>query len=240
MNARDRKKKLSDIRLVADSLRSEPIEAPDLTASILDRVDAQRAFLAPSVRARIPWLRLGVLGGLSVLGLSCMLVLRYAPESVRLVERPAPLTAVVDRVEQAVVQVGSAAPMTALRQTVETVSLAEPVSVLSVVASPVEPVAPAAGVPALAGGGGEPAFVGPVLPLGRAVEIAAVRAAAIQDEPVMAGGPAVLPGTAVLMSARPLLGGRLESSTVSVPRAGWMGGLPGMLGVGTDESLSIK
>ncbi|MBY0261326.1 MAG: hypothetical protein K2Q20_03235, partial [Phycisphaerales bacterium] len=138
MNPKSRRNKLEEIRLMAETLRSEPIDAPDFTASILSRVDAQRAFLAPSVRRKIPWVRLGVLGCVSLVALSGALVLRYAPGSADLVERPAPLTAVVRSVGQ---QAGG--PLENLRQsvrqtveeTVQSVSLAEPTQVLTAVAA---------------------------------------------------------------------------------------------------------
>ena len=60
VNRRQRQERLHDIRQVADSLRDAPIEAPDFTGSILDRVDVERPFLAPSVRRRLPWIRIGL------------------------------------------------------------------------------------------------------------------------------------------------------------------------------------
>jgi hypothetical protein len=95
---------LQAIAHVADTLRANPVEAPDFTSSILDRVDAERPFLAPSVRRKLPWIRigLGVCVAMSVLAVA--LTHRWAPKAVQLVEQPAPISDVVQCVECAAQQ----------------------------------------------------------------------------------------------------------------------------------------
>jgi len=250
MNPKSRRNKLAEIRLVADSLRSEPIDAPDFTASILSRVDAERAFLAPSVRRTIPWVRLGLLGGVSMLALSAALVLRYAPASADLVERPAPLAAVVRTFKQQ-----ADAPLESFRQsvrqtveeTVQSVALAEPSRVLSAAAAAARLPEPAAVVrlspatfhaePApptsLAGGAGEPVFVG----------LAAAAPAAPRAENLLLAERPGVPALSVVASARPLLsaetflGPRLESSVVPPPRSA---AFPALLDSGLDERPIVK
>lgn len=246
MNRKQRRSKLDEIRLVADSLRAEPIDAPDFTASILDRVDAQRAFLAPSVRRTIPWVRLGVLGGVATLALSAVLVLRYAPESVQLVDRPAPLSAVVSSVER-----NADAPLQALRQnvqdTVRSVTAAEPARVLSAVAAaatalpepaPAPLVAPLAAEPvaamSLAGGAGEPAFAGPP------IASPPLAAPASRGELVLTAAPVTASLAAparALLTGDALLRPRLESSVVPLPQRA---PLPGLLDASLDELPVVK
>ncbi len=100
MNERNRRARLDDIRRVAETLRESPIEAPDFTASILDRVDAERPFLAPSVRRRLPWVRIGL--GVCVAATTLMVAMTYrvAPNAVRVVSlQGAPVSDVVQCVE---------------------------------------------------------------------------------------------------------------------------------------------
>lgn len=231
---------------MAETLRSEPIDAPDFTASILSRVDAQRAFLAPSVRRKIPWVRLGVLGCVSLVALSGALVLRYAPGSADLVERPAPLTAVVRSVGQ---QAGG--PLENLRQTVrqtveetvQSVSLAEPTQVLTAVAAAarlpepalpvvVEPAVEPVTAMALAGGAGEPAFIGPAY---GSVSAAPPKSVPLPSRP-LASAPVVASARA-LLTADALLRPRLESSLVPLPQAGPP---PGLMDAGLDDLPIVK
>ena len=104
MNRPARRARLDDIAEIATTLRSAPIDAPDFTSSILDRVDVERPFLAPSVRRRLPWLRAG-LGACVALGaLAIALTHRWAPESVLLADQPAPISDVVQSIECATCQ----------------------------------------------------------------------------------------------------------------------------------------
>lgn len=119
MNSRGRRQRLDHIREIADSLRQSAGDqsAPDLTGSILDRVDAQRPFLSRGTRR---WIILGRYGlgftvAATVLGIA--LVNRWAPGAVELAARPAPLSTVVETV-----QTGATVTLADLRQTVETVA----------------------------------------------------------------------------------------------------------------------
>lgn len=104
MNRPARRARLNDIAEIATTLRSAPIEAPDFTSSILDRVDVERPFLAPSVRRRLPWIRIG-LGACVALGILAMaLTHRWAPEVVQIADGPAPISDVVQSIECATCQ----------------------------------------------------------------------------------------------------------------------------------------
>lgn len=105
MNRRQRQERLHDIREVAEGLRSAPIEAPDFTASILDRVDVERPFLAPSVRRRLPWIRMSLGACVALTALSLALTHRWAPRAVQMVsQQPAPISDVVQCVECAAIR----------------------------------------------------------------------------------------------------------------------------------------
>jgi hypothetical protein len=95
MNRPRRRARLDDIADVASSLRNAPIQTPDFTSSILDRVDVQRPFLAPSVRRRLPWIRIGLGASVAFAALGIALTHRWAPEAVQLTEQPAPISDVV-------------------------------------------------------------------------------------------------------------------------------------------------
>jgi hypothetical protein len=99
MNRRDRMARLQDIAHVADTLRAAPVDAPDFTSSILDRVDAERPFLAPSVRRKLPWVRLGLGACVALSVLAVALTHRWAPSAVQLADQPAPISDVVQCVE---------------------------------------------------------------------------------------------------------------------------------------------
>ncbi|MCC6319989.1 MAG: hypothetical protein IT438_00955 [Phycisphaerales bacterium] len=100
MNPRVRRTRLNDIQQIAESLRqSDDVPAPDLTGSILDAVDAQRPFLSSRTR------RL-VIAGRFALGFAVVAVVgtialtsRWAPAMFEFVQRPAPLSTVVDSVQ---------------------------------------------------------------------------------------------------------------------------------------------
>lgn len=100
MNERSRRNRLDDIRRVAFEMRETPIEAPDFTSSILDRVDAERPFLAPSVRRKLPWIRIGLGACVAFAALSIALTYRWAPKTVQAIaQQPAPISDVVQSVE---------------------------------------------------------------------------------------------------------------------------------------------
>lgn len=80
MDRKARQDRLKDIALISATLRADQAAqaVPDLTASILDRVDAERAFLAPSVRRRVLIARAGLVGAGVMLVLGVVLTHRYA------------------------------------------------------------------------------------------------------------------------------------------------------------------
>lgn len=99
MNSRSRRARLDDIAAVRDSLHASPIEAPDFTSSILDRVDVSRPFLAPSVRRKMPWIRIGLAATVAMASLGVALTYRWAPGVAQLAGEPAPISSVVREIE---------------------------------------------------------------------------------------------------------------------------------------------
>ena len=96
--------RLQDIAHVADTMRESPIQVPDFTSSILDRVDVERPFLAPSVRRKLPWVRIGLGGCVVATTLSVALTHRWAPRTMQLAEQPAPISNVVQCVQCTAIQ----------------------------------------------------------------------------------------------------------------------------------------
>jgi hypothetical protein len=202
MKRSDRNKRLQDIhRQVGDAMQSAPIEVPDLTSAIMSRVDAERAFLAPSVRKRLNIARWSLGGTAILLALGVALTLRYAPDGASLVDQPAPLSGVVSSFESS-----SGTPLAAIRQTVETVARTEPAQIVdSLVAAAVPPTANTpepAGIPlgfaivqasergqqpTLASSAANPEFVGPVAPLSRTVSLSAFAQGQAQAQSAVIG-----------------------------------------------------
>lgn len=165
MNRRDRRSKLSEIAAVADSLRAAPIEAPDFTKSILDRVDAERPFLARSVRRRLPLVHLSVGAAVCAGVLTMALTHRWAPRAVELVRAPQPVSDVIRCVE-----CSAQSPVEVLRQSVRSVAEVEPSELLTVVAAVASIAEADAGAPPAPPSALVPKpFVGPVLPIAAAM-----------------------------------------------------------------------
>ncbi|MBY0312277.1 MAG: hypothetical protein K2W85_09425 [Phycisphaerales bacterium] len=138
MNPRDRRNKLWQIRDVSDALRSESVPAPDLTRAILDRVDAERPFLAPSVRRRIPWVYASVVMTISACVMAVVLVHRASPTSVQLAREPSPISTLANSVECAACR-----KLDAIKQSIASDSISAPspeefLSTVAAVASVVE------------------------------------------------------------------------------------------------------
>lgn len=100
MTPRKRRDRLNSIREIAAQLQqSDDLAAPDLTQSILARVDASRPFLDRRTR-RMLWVGRGALvASVAAVVLMSALMQRFAPESVEIVARPAPLSTVVESVK---------------------------------------------------------------------------------------------------------------------------------------------
>jgi hypothetical protein len=100
LTPRKRRQRLDSIQQIAEQLRqSADVPAPDLTSSILNRVDATRPFLDGRTR-RMLWVGRIALGvSVATVGLGIALTHRWAPDTVDLVSsRPAPLSNVVETV----------------------------------------------------------------------------------------------------------------------------------------------
>lgn len=144
MNPHDRRNKLWQIRDVSEAIRSEPVQAPDLTAAILDRVDAQRPFLAPSVRRRIPLVYGAVALSITTCVLTFVLLHRAAPNAVQFAAEPAPISTFANTVECAACR-----KIDAFRQSISSDSIHAPdpealLSTVAAVASVIELENPAA------------------------------------------------------------------------------------------------
>lgn len=100
MTPRKRRDRLNSIREIAAQLQqSDDLAAPDLTQSILARVDANRPFLDRQTR-RMVWVGRGALvASVAAIVLTAALMQRFAPETVEIVARPAPLSNVVESVK---------------------------------------------------------------------------------------------------------------------------------------------
>lgn len=93
-----RRDRLRDIQEVMNSLR-RPVEAPDLTGSILARVEQERPFVDPRTQ-RLVWVsRAGFAASVAIVALGIALMHRAAPGLLRLASRPQPLSDVVSTAE---------------------------------------------------------------------------------------------------------------------------------------------
>jgi len=94
---RGRRARLEDLQRVGEALR-EPVEAPDLSAAILARVDSQRCFLSGRARMLV-WVGRGgaaMMVALVVLGVT--LANRYSPSTFEVVAQPRPVSDVISAV----------------------------------------------------------------------------------------------------------------------------------------------
>jgi hypothetical protein len=96
--AQAKRGKLHDIQNVINTLRT-PVDAPDLSAAILSRVDAQRPFTDVAERRWIWAGRLSVAAGLLMLLGAVYTLHCLAPEQTTWAGRAAPLSAVIDNAE---------------------------------------------------------------------------------------------------------------------------------------------
>ena len=137
MNRRDRRNKLSEIASVASALRSDAAsqgETPDLTSSILSRVDAQRPFLDRATRRAI-WIgRFGLGASVAMVVLSVCLAWRLFPERMDLSHQPSPLSAVVDTVGT-----HATTQLVSLRQSIDSVGQTDPNKFIAAMALRIEP-----------------------------------------------------------------------------------------------------
>jgi hypothetical protein len=79
MSENRRRARLQDIAGIADALR-DPVETPDFTSSILQRVHAEKPFVDPATRRWVPVVRLGA-AGLAVMTIFAMtLIIFIKPE----------------------------------------------------------------------------------------------------------------------------------------------------------------
>ena len=99
MTPRSRRQRLNSLQQIAAQLRqTADVPAPDLSDSILDKVDARRPFLDDKTR-RMLWAGRAALGlSVAVVVLGVALTHRWAPNAVELVSRPAPFSNVVENV----------------------------------------------------------------------------------------------------------------------------------------------
>lgn len=105
----------------AVGLLREPIDAPDLTESIMARVERRRRFIHPAQRRTVRHGRLVAAGAVLAVVLGLALTQRYAPQFLELAPRPRPITAVVEagraEAEQGARQLASTITSVAARAT---------------------------------------------------------------------------------------------------------------------------
>lgn len=144
-DARERRKRLTDIHSVMESLRSDLVEAPDLSASILAKVGEERPFTNRGTRRLMAASRLGLLACAGVFAAAGCLVYRYAPGVTgwASVSQPQPFTTVVDMAQES-----ASEGMQTFRSTVQAMS------------SPAIAVQYRVGFPEIAGKPGVPATTG--------------------------------------------------------------------------------
>ena len=103
MSFRDRRNKREEVESLTAKMR-EGGEAPDCTASILMRVDDQRAFLSGRDRRKV-WLARGFVGVLAgCLALTSALLYRYSEQVRELSNAPAPMSRVITAVKSEAAQ----------------------------------------------------------------------------------------------------------------------------------------
>jgi len=111
---RRRRARLEDIGQV---MRAAGVpEAPDLTQSILDRVEDARPFAPPAIRHLVVAMRLALVCGAALVSLAVVLLHRAAPGARVIAQDPAPLTAVVQTASS-----GASVGLSSLRETLRTV-----------------------------------------------------------------------------------------------------------------------
>lgn len=194
MTRRGRRQRLDSLHEIAEQLRqSAAVPAPDLTDSILDRVHARREFLDRPTRGML-WVGRAAIGGsVAMVVLTVALIQRWAPGSLDLVARPAPLSTVVETVKsEATGRLGE-------------LRLAVDQAVASTGASQEQP-GTAGGLLSLVSIAAPPSdhasrcvFCGPVMPPAAAARLAPVHAAPDQHSsarPARLGSKALAGGTA--------------------------------------------
>lgn len=86
--------KVARTQRIISALR-EPVESPDLTDSIMTEVGRRRGFLPERLRNMVKAGRLAAAACILVVFLGVALLHRYAPDTVSVVERPAPVSRVL-------------------------------------------------------------------------------------------------------------------------------------------------
>ncbi|MBX3359426.1 MAG: hypothetical protein KF745_13485 [Phycisphaeraceae bacterium] len=112
-----RRDRLSDISDVVRSLQADAATAPDLTDSILSRVNQQKPFLDPATRQFVVAGRAAMALAVLVVATSIALIFRFAPEYTSLAAAPKPLSDLVE-----VTQDATATQFETIRARIQTVA----------------------------------------------------------------------------------------------------------------------
>jgi hypothetical protein len=133
---RGRLQRLNDIRQIADSLRESGADAgaPDLTGSILDRVDAERPFLSGRTRRMVIAGRYGIGAAVLVMVLGVAVAHRMYPDIGSFDRKSSPLSSVVESVRHEAVE-----QIAGIRQTVPGASSALMTLVVANSPAPAQP-----------------------------------------------------------------------------------------------------
>lgn len=149
-NRRDR---LNDLHRINDALRSDA-PSPDLSASILARVDAQRGFVCRRGRALVWAGRAGAAATVALVALGLALAYRANPGSLDLATRATPASDVIDSVSAR-----AAAQFVQIRGAVEPTRSANELSAVIVGVAPIGSLAEPIGLAVQA-----TTFIGPPVP----------------------------------------------------------------------------
>ena len=149
----DRRDRLNDLHRINDALRSDA-RSPDLSASILARVDAERGFVCRRGRALVWAGRAGAATTVALVALGLALAYRANPGSLDLASRATPASDVIDSVSAR-----AAAQLVQIRGAVEPTRSANELSAVIVGVAPIGSLAGPIGLAVQA-----TTFVGPPVP----------------------------------------------------------------------------
>ncbi len=171
-----RRDRLNDLHRINDALRSAAPDAPDLSASILARVDAERGFVCRRGRALVWAGRAGAAATVALVALGLALAYRANPGSIDLTNRATPASDVIDSVSAR-----AAAQFVQIRGAVEPSRGASELSAVIVGVAPIRDLAEPIGLAVQAA-----TFVGPPVP-STMPRVAPARCAGYLD-PALFGG----------------------------------------------------
>lgn len=194
----DRRRRLSDIQSVVHSLRADLSDAPDLTDSILARVDEHRPFTDRRTRGLMLVGRLGAAAAVALVVLGVTLAYRYAPSATGWAgaPEPRPLSNVVE-----IAQTSASSGYQTFLTTFQAIN------------APAAPVQFRVAAPELAAKPGVPFVCALVVPVNRLGKVTVVCVA----RPARPGAPS--PAVVTAMCLRPILSDRAYEQVLTYAAA---------------------